>query len=276
MLLNQEWRRGGGGDIEELLDTIHSYAGNDVVHQVIVAAIIIAVTALISHILTRLIRRVMQIDGITLPSSSILVNVERIAVWALGIYTMLSACFNVDVNALVAALGIGGIALSLGMQDTLKNFIGGLQVTLLRIVEPDDHVIVNGVEGIVHDVNWRQTVVTDYERAIHIIPNSVINTSGVTKIKPSNLVTSVVVLNTDGRDLDAVLAKMEQVAKKAVEKVAPLEKDPWMLVTQIGEYGVWCKMRFVLKDADHAREARDAALRAIAPYARNNASEVMR
>ena len=47
-----------------------------------------------------------------------------------------------------------------------------------------------------------------------------------------------------------------------------------MLATQIGEYGVWAKLRFVLKDATHAREARDAALLAIAPYTRNDASEL--
>ena len=61
----------------------------------------------------------------------------------------------------------------------------------------------------------------------------------------------------------------------AVEQIAPLEKDPWMLVTQIGEYGVWVKMRFVLAAPENVREARDAALRAIAPYTRNNAEDVL-
>ena len=54
-----------------------------------------------------------------------------------------------------------------------------------------------------------------------------------------------------------------------------MEKDPWILLTEIGEYGIWAKMRFVLKEPTHAREARDAALRAISPYTRINASEVL-
>ena len=54
-----------------------------------------------------------------------------------------------------------------------------------------------------------------------------------------------------------------------------LEKDPWILLTQIGEYGTWAKMRFVLKNTDHVREARDAALRAVSPYTHVNASEIL-
>ena len=79
----------------------------------------------------------------------------------------------------------------------------------------------------------------------------------------------------DGRDLDEMTHEMELLAKQAVEKVTPLEKDPWILITQIGEYGIWAKMRFVLKEATYAREARDAALRAIAPYTRNNAPDML-
>jgi hypothetical protein len=60
------------------------------------------------------------------------------------------------------------------------------------------------------------------------------------------------------------------LAKDAVQTVAELEKDPWILLTQIGEYGTWAKLRFVLKDMTHVREARDAALRAISPYTRIN------
>ena len=217
----------------------------------------------------------MQVDGLPIPESSIIVNIVRIVIWVLGISIMLSACFNVDVNALLAALGVGGIALSLGLQDTIKNFIGGLQVTLMGIVHPGDHVVVDGVEGIVQDVTWRQTVVKDYDNNVHLIPNAVINATTVQKIDPDLLVITLISFVNDGRDLDEMTHEMELLAKQAIEKVTPLEKDPWILITQIGEYGIWAKMRFVLKEATYAREARDAALRAIAPYTRNNAPDML-
>lgn len=262
-------------DVEETYNALDRFANAGGWHVLLVAVLLLVATTVVSHLVVKIIRRVTQLDGVALPSSSILVNIARIVIWSVGIGLMLAICFDVDVNALIAALGVGGIAVSLGLQDTIKNFIGGLQVTLMRIVHPDDHIIVGSVEGIVQDVTWRQTVVKDYENTIHIIPNSVINSTTVSKIEPANLVSSVVVLNNDGRDIDAMLREMEEKARLAVQAIVPLEKDPWILVTQIGEYGIWAKMRFVMSTPEHAREARDAALRAIAPYTRNNAADML-
>ena len=261
--------------MDGIVEWVQNFIHGDSLQAWVVAALIILATAIVSAIVTRVIRRLMQVDGLPIPESSIIVNIVRIVIWVLGISIMLSACFNVDVNALLAALGVGGIALSLGLQDTIKNFIGGLQVTLMGIVHPGDHVVVDGVEGIVQDVTWRQTVVKDYDNNVHLIPNAVINATTVQKIDPDLLVITLISFVNDGRDLDEMTHEMELLAKQAIEKVTPLEKDPWILITQIGEYGIWAKMRFVLKEATYAREARDAALRAIAPYTRNNAPDML-
>ncbi|MDO4891393.1 MAG: mechanosensitive ion channel [Coriobacteriaceae bacterium] len=260
---------------EDTYAFLEHFANGGSLQMIAVAVVLLAATVIVSHIVTAAVRRFTQLDGVALPSSSILVNIGRIVIWGVGIGLILSICFDVDVNALIAALGVGGIAVSLGLQDTIKNFIGGLQVTLMGIVRPGDHIIVGGVEGIVQDVTWRQTVVKDYEGVVHIIPNSVINSTTVSKVEPEFLVTSVVVLNNDGRDIDDMLREMEEKARLAVQAVAPMVRNPWMLVTQVGEYGIWCKMRFVLADSANAREARDAALRAVAPYTRNNSSDML-
>ena len=260
---------------EDTYAFLEHFANGGSLQMIAVAVVLLAATVIVSHIVTAAVRRFTQLDGVALPSSSILVNIGRIVIWGVGIGLILSICFDVDVNALIAALGVGGIAVSLGLQDTIKNFIGGLQVTLMRIVHPGDHIIVGSVDGIVQDVTWRQTVVKDYENVVHIIPNSVINSTTVSKVEPEFLVTSVVVLNNDGRDIDDMLREMEEKARLAVQAVAPMVRNPWMLVTQVGEYGIWCKMRFVLADSANAREARDAALRAVAPYTRNNSSDML-
>ena len=260
--------------MDGLTSIVQDISNGDLLIKVAIAAVIVIATAIVSHFVTRIIKRIMQVDGSPLPSSSILVNIGRAVIWVIGVSSMLSSCFGVDVNALIAALGIGGVALSLGLQDTVKNFIGGLQVTLMGIVHPGDHIIVGGVEGIVHDVTWRQTKVIDFENTTHLIPNALINSTTVQKIEPSLLVITMLSFTNDGRDLDEMIPEMEQLAKRAIEQVAELEKDPWILMTELGEYGMWGKLRFVLKDTAHAREARDAALRAIAPYTRGNSSEM--
>lgn len=243
--------------------------------EIVTALTLLALTAIASHYAVRLTRKLLSSDGIPLASSSIIENIVRIAIWAIGLSLVLSMCFGVDVGALVTALGVGGVALSLGLQDTISNFIGGLQVTLMRIVQPGDHVKIGSTEGIVQDVTWRQVVVKDFENDIHTIPNSSINSGEVEKVEPANLVSTMISFTNDTRDIDETIRTMELLAKQAVEEVAELERDPWILLTQIGEYGTWAKIRFVLKEMNNVREARDAALRAVSPYTRMNPEDVV-
>ena len=261
--------------MDGIVGWVRGLAQGDDIQKWAIALLVIIVTAVASAVASKLIRRITSSDGVPLPSSSILVNIARIIIWVIGLSIMLSACFNVDVNGLIAALGVGGVALSLGLQDTLKNFIGGIQVTIMKIIQPGDHVIIGGTEGIVQDVNWRQTVVKDFENNIHLIPNAVINSNEVEKVEPTTLVATMLSFTNDTRDIDALIREMEIRAKSAVDEVAELEKDPWILLTQIGEYGTWAKMRFVLKGTANVREARDAALRAVSPYAHINAEDIL-
>lgn len=244
------------------------------VSALVVAVVLFAFTLFADHVAVKVARKLLSSDGAPLPSSSIIEIIVRIAVWALGGSIILSACFNVDVGGLVTALGVGGVALSLGLQDTISNFIGGLQVTLMKIVKPGDHVKIGSTEGMVLDVTWRQVVVKDFENNVHTIPNSSINSGEVEKIEPPNLVSTMISFTNDTRDIDETIRVMERLAKEAVQEVAELEKDPWILLTQIGEYGTWAKMRFVLKEMSHVREARDAALRAVSPFTRVNPEEL--
>lgn len=247
------------------LTLIQSWTHNSQVNAVLIALGVVIITAILSHLLTSFVRRIAQIDGAPVPSSSLIVNVLRVLVWGLAACIILAA-FGVNVTALIAAMGVGGIALSLGLKDTIANVLGGIQATFLKIAQPGDYITVGGVSGVVQDVTWRQTVVKDIDNTTHIIPNAIINASTVSTGAPAALV--VVPFSTMGpyEDIDALATQMEAAAKAAVEEVAPLQRDPWVLFYEAGDYGIHGKMRFILEKPELLREARDAALRAIAPY----------
>lgn len=253
---------------------IRDFLSQNKPYALVAAIVLLALTVLASQICVRLVRRVLSSDAALLPSSSIIEIIVRIIVVMLGASFTLSFCFNIDMGGMITALGVGGVALSLGLQDTISNFIGGLQVTLMKIVQPGDHVKIGSTEGIVQDITWRQTIVKDFENNVHTIPNSSINSGEVEKIEPANIVSTMISFTNDTCDMDETIHTMELLAKQAIEEVTELEKDPWILLTQIGEYGTWAKMRFVLKEMSNVREARDAALRAISPYTRLNRNEV--
>lgn len=78
----------------------------------IVVALFLAGIWIVEHVLYKVVKRIGRNENNPLPSSSIFANIVRVCVWAIGLAWMFRTCFNYDVTGFVAALGIGGIAIS--------------------------------------------------------------------------------------------------------------------------------------------------------------------
>lgn len=146
-----------------------------IVPKIFAGLVIFGITYVVQHYLFRLVRTISNSDATPLPAGSILANIVRWTVWLTGAAIISKTCFNYDLTAFVTALGVGGIAVSLGFQDTLLNLFGGLQVSMGRLVEPGEYVEVLGQAGRVSDITWRHTVIIDANGCEHIIPNSLMN-----------------------------------------------------------------------------------------------------
>lgn len=259
--------------LQNLIDWIRGYVQNNDIHALLIALAILVITMLVSRFCTAVMRRFLRHDGSPLPAVSILVNVARVVVWLTGLTIILAACFNVNVSGVVTALGVGGIAVSLGLQGTFQNFFGGLQITLMKIIKPGDHIIVGSTEGIVEDVSWRQTVVRDFEGYIHLIPNSVLNSEEVAKVSPSRLVVLPITFSNNGQDLQTQLRQMRKDVKVAVGKVGALKAEPQILLTTVGSGSVTANLRLELQDTRLVREATNAAMQAVAGVAQGPLSQ---
>ena len=153
---------------------------------VIIGGAILLITWFVEHQAVKIINRLVMRDGAPIPAGSIFANIARVGIWFAGVAVLCQVCFGYDISAFIAALGVGGIALSLGMQDTLSNLIGGLQISLGRIVDLDDYVEVLGQSGKVVDIGWRHTTIVDAGGATHFIPNSLINRNSLVAIGGCN------------------------------------------------------------------------------------------
>lgn len=85
--------------------------------------------------------------------------------------------FGIEITALLAFGGVGGIAVGFAAQDLLSNFFGGLMIYLDRpfaigdwIRSPDREI-----EGTVENIGWRLTVVRTFDKRPLYIPNSIFN-----------------------------------------------------------------------------------------------------
>lgn len=62
-----------------------------------------------------------------------------------------------DVSTLLAGLGVGGIAVALAAQDTLKNFLGSLMIFLDKPYAVGERIVVQGHDGVVEEIGLRST-----------------------------------------------------------------------------------------------------------------------
>lgn len=105
-------------------------------------------------------------------SASIFVNITRVAVVAVGLLVLLQT-LGVSITPMLTALGVGGLAVALALQDTLANLFGGLQILVSKKVQTGDFIrLDSGEDGYVVDINWRNTSVRQLAGNIVVIPNS--------------------------------------------------------------------------------------------------------
>ncbi|MCE3234275.1 MAG: MscS Mechanosensitive ion channel [Vampirovibrio sp.] len=107
-----------------------------------------------------------------LPNTSIFENIIRIAVYVFGIIMLLQT-LGISVVPLITALGVGGLAVSLALQDTLANMFAGIQMILARQIRVGNTVqLENGLSGRVEDIGWRTTTMRQLSGNLVILPNS--------------------------------------------------------------------------------------------------------
>src|SRR5690606_16454336 len=95
----------------------------------------------------------------------------RVVVFAFAVITVLGQ-LGINVTALVAGLGIAGIALGFAAQDTVKNFIAGVTILLDRPFRVGDNIELEDTFGTVDEITLRSTRVRTLNNEIAIVPNA--------------------------------------------------------------------------------------------------------
>lgn len=129
--------------------------------------------------------------------------------------------FGVNVTALLAGLGIGGVALAFAAQDTVSNVFGTITIILDAPFKMGDHVRLGETEGFVEEVGFRSTKIRTLYNSTITLPNSV-----VAKEKIDNLTERLGVIRFRqvlGLTYDSPLIKIQQLIENIKYQ---LQHDP--------------------------------------------------
>lgn len=97
-------------------------------------------------------------------------RMAKTAIIVIGVIALLGAV-GFDVTTWIAALGIGGLALALGAQKTMENFVGSVSLIADQTIRVGDFCRVGEIKGTVESIGMRSTRLRTPERTIVTIPN---------------------------------------------------------------------------------------------------------
>ena len=153
-----------------------------------------------------------------LPSSVSMAKViVNVAVFTVGLLVIFQT-MGIAIAPMLTALGVGGLAVALALQDTLANFFAGVTILASRQIRPGDYIRLDaGQEGVVYDVNWRTTTLRVPRNQFVIVPNTklaqaIVSNFNVSEHALSLPVTAAVTYGSD-------LAKVERIAIEAANDV---------------------------------------------------------
>ena len=92
-----------------------------------------------------------------LPVTTLTESLAQITVVILGVLLLMSE-LGLKITPILTALGVGGLAVALALQDTLSNFFSGIYLLVDKPVRPGEFVrLDSGSEGYVEAIGWRAT-----------------------------------------------------------------------------------------------------------------------
>lgn len=105
-------------------------------------------------------------------------KVTRVIIYLIALF-IIFAILQINLNGLVAGIGIGGIIVTLAAQDTAKNIFGGVVLFIDKPFNVGDWIQTPNYEGTVEDMTFRTTRIRNFENSVVNIPNSTIADSAI-------------------------------------------------------------------------------------------------
>jgi len=145
-----------------------------------------------------------------------LIRIIKIVIIVIGLSSILSI-WGINVTALIASLGIGGLAFALAAKDTAANLFGSIAILVDKSIKLGDWVVVDGIEGVVEDIGMRTTKIRTFQKSITAIPNSIVANSHIENFSRRDIrrlkFTIGLTYSTKKEDIETIVTSIKELLK---------------------------------------------------------------
>jgi MscS family membrane protein len=247
-----------GREVLTPVEPIRSVLGASVQIPVIVAIAWIAVRLtdgiIDQYVMTYAEATESKLDDELVPIVSRVTNIAIVSI--AGVVIMDAVGY--DVTAIIASLGVGGIAIAFASRKTMADVFGGAHLLTTKPFVVDDMVEINGTAGTVEEIGLRSTRIRDFDGREISMPNATIADSEVKNIssEPKRKTTTYIGLTyeTSPDEMDRAIALAADTAA-AVDGVDAEQTGAWFWDYE--ERSMRVRLDYFIEDLDRLKEVRD-------------------
>jgi small-conductance mechanosensitive channel len=223
-----------GADVSELPKRYVFYLS-----RAIYVIVILSITIAAANLVGKIFKNYIQKLELPIPTTGLAYGILKGTIFIIGLLIILSV-LGISITPLITALGVGGLAVALALQDTLANLFAGIHILMEKSLRVGDFIrLETGQEGYIEDITWRTTRVRMLPNNIVVIPNSKLAQSVVTNYylpekRMSLLVPISVSYSSDPEKVEKILI---EETKKAAGEVPGLLREPEPFVRFIPGFG---------------------------------------
>ena len=172
---------------------------------------------------------------------------SKIIIWTLSIILALDNA-GFDITAVIAGLGIGGLALAMAAKDLVSNIFGGIMVFLDKPFQIKERIRIDGYDGTVTEIGLRSTKIKTLAGTLVVIPNSHFTSSPVENVtrEPSRkiILELGLVYDTTSDDLKKAMKILDKIAKKHNKQIT---NDFKLAFATFGDFSLGIKFIYYIK-----------------------------
>jgi len=201
--------------------------------------LILSLTFVAANLASRLTVYSIRKAEIPLQATGLTQGVIKVVVVTIGVLILLET-LGISITPILTALGVGGLAVALALQDTLGNLFAGVHILVEKSIRVGDFVkLETGQEGCVADIGWRTTRVQLQPNTMVIIPNSKLAQSVVTNydLPEKQMAIQIPIGVSYSADPDRVERVLIEETTRAANEVPGLLADPAPVVRLIPGFG---------------------------------------
>lgn len=168
----------------------------------------------------------------------LLKDILHVTIWVISFFVILGAVFKVNVAALIAGLGIGGIAIAFAAKERLENLLASFMVMLDKPFTIGDWIKVDNVEGTIEKVGFRSSRIRSFDKSVIVLPNRKLIDSNLENFSERGLrrvqFTIGAVYGISRENLRQIMEEVGAVIRKTPDTI----NDPLIYLDSFGDSSV--------------------------------------